>query len=47
VAVIPYVKKNGIVKILSERMPFEKTNKFNVPISNISYDDIPKVMNKH
>lgn len=28
-------------------MPFTKTNKYNFPTMNISYDDIPKVKNAH
>lgn len=36
-----------MVKVLSQKMPFTKTNKYNFPTMNISYEDIPKVLNKH
>jgi hypothetical protein len=28
-------------------MPFQKTTKYNFPSSNISYDDLPKILNKN
>lgn len=36
-----------MVKVLSQKMPFAKTNKYNFPTLNISYDDIPKILNKN
>jgi len=40
------MKSGNTVKIFSDKMPFEKTNRYNLPTLNVSYDDIPKILNK-
>ncbi len=47
ISLVPFVKNNGITKVLCEKMPFQKTTKYNFPTLNINYEDIPKILNKH
>ena len=47
VTLVPFIRTGNAVKVLSEKMPFQKTTKYNFPSSNISYDDLPKILNKN
>ena len=45
ISLVPFVKNGNIVKVLSQKMPFQKTAKYNLPTMNIGYEDIPKKLN--
>lgn len=45
ISLVPFVKNGGIIKVLSNKMPFQKTAKYNFPTMNIAYEDIPKKLN--
>ncbi len=47
VTLVPFIRTGNAVKVLSEKMPFQKTKKFNFPTANIFYDDLPKILNKN
>ena len=47
VALVPFIRTGNAVKVLSEKMPFQKATKYNFPTSSISYDDLPKILNKN
>lgn len=47
VSIVPFIKNGAMPKVLSEKLPFQKTTKFNFPTMSISYDDIPKILNKN
>jgi len=47
IALVPFIRDGNVVKVLSHKLPFQKTNKYNFPTLNISYDDIPKILNKN
>jgi hypothetical protein len=47
ISLVPFVKNGGMSKVLSQKLPFQRITKFNFPTLSISYDDIPKIMNKY
>ena len=47
VSLVPFIRTGNALKVLSDKMPFQKTTKYNFPTSNIAYDDLPKILNKH
>jgi hypothetical protein len=47
ISLIPFIRNGNSVKVLSNKMPFQKTNKYNFPTLNIAYEDLPKILNKN
>lgn len=47
ISLVPFIRNGDVIKVLSQKLPFQKTNKYAFPTLNIGYEDIPKILNKN